>query len=199
MNCFERERLSQYANHLLTDQEAEQVAEHLSECPQCRGVVAEYQRLSTLLEEWKPAEPSPWFDARVCQAIESEKSHGGVARGLWGLGWTRGLALAGLAILIVSGIAWVRSRQHSVPKLSPLASKPANPVKVDDTPREVAKANPTKAAPPGARRATKPATVVAAPAAPSIEDNGTAVDDYDLVANFEILSELRKEANQVAD
>ena len=105
MSCFEREQLFGYANRLLDEKESAAVRAHLGECSRCREVVESYKRVDTVLDEWKNVEPSAWFDAHVRQAVTAQPARGRVWK-LWGMEWIRGVALATLAILTVSGVIW---------------------------------------------------------------------------------------------
>jgi len=69
--CMGKEEMFAYAHQLL-EADAERAArQHVAECAACRTVVEEYQSLHSLLDEWKPAEPSVWFDARVRAALRA--------------------------------------------------------------------------------------------------------------------------------
>jgi len=122
MKCLERAQLFAYAHQMLEAEVAERVRAHLDTCAACRATVAEYQRLETVLEEWKPAEPSPWFDARVRQAVKSLEAAPPKTR--WaGVRWGW-LATASVAVLVVA-VSVVAYRSRKVP--GPVAQVPTAP------------------------------------------------------------------------
>jgi len=111
MKCFERAHLFAYAQRMLEAREAAEVRTHLDACEVCRALVGEYERLETVLDEWKPTEPSPWFDARVRQAVkaqEAARASTAWMRLRWG--W---LATASLAVL-VAAVSLVTYRSHRI-------------------------------------------------------------------------------------
>ena len=199
MNCPELELLIRFAYRLLEKQEAAQVSAHLGGCPRCRDLVAGYQRLDAVMDEWKPAGPSPWFDTRVRLAVDREAVRGR-GRGFGGLGWAKGLALASLALLVVAGAAWMARRHHTVSNTSASSSRPPGPPKAAVTPPTIATLNPVSTEPATAKSPAKPESVVKPVTASSgVDQEGSTVDDDDLLANFEVLSELRKGPGQVAN
>jgi predicted anti-sigma-YlaC factor YlaD len=199
MNCLDHERLFSYAHRLLGEQEAAQVHAHLGECSLCREVVEHYERLDAVLEEWKPAGPSAWFDARVRQAVETQEARR-AARGFWGLGWVRGLALASLGVLVIAGVAWLTHRHRSVSTPSTQATQQPRQTTAAQAPAEVAKLNPRAVTPRQAEKPRKPAPELqSAGISPSEDEDARALDDYDLVADFDVLSELPKKGAGVAN
>jgi hypothetical protein len=199
MNCLDHERLFGYAHRLLGEQEVAQVRAHLAACLRCREAVERYESLDAVLEEWKPAEPSAWFDARVRQAVEAQGLRN-AARSLWGLGWVRGLALASLGVLVIAGVVWLTHRHRPVSTPSTLATQQPHQTATTQAPAEVAKLNPAPVAPRQAVKTRKPAPVAQSTAA-SLNDDEDALtlDDYDLLANFDVLSELPKRGGNVAN
>ncbi len=190
MKCFDREQLFSYASHLLEAREEEEIRAHLEECSGCRKVLAEYERLDAVLDEWKPAEPSPWFDARLRHALAEQDSKRS-AKPFWGLGWARVLALVSL-IAIVVGLLLVDHAQRSGNVQPQMARQAPAVQKVSpEQPREMAKSTPSPEVPhptaqtPGAQSAQAPSR-----AAASSDNDSLSLDDYDIVANFEALSEL---------
>jgi len=122
MKCLERAQLFAYAHQMLEAEVAERVRAHLDTCAVCRATVAEYQRLETVLDEWKPAEPSPWFDARVRHAVKSLEA--APPKTKWaGLRWGW-LATASVAVLVVT-VSVVTYRSRKVPgPVAPVATAP---------------------------------------------------------------------------
>jgi predicted anti-sigma-YlaC factor YlaD len=199
MNCLDREHLFGYVHRLLGEPEAAQVRAHLAACSRCREAVERCKLLDGVLEEWRPAEPSDWFDARVRQAVEAQEAHR-AARRLRSAEWMRGLALASLGVLVVAGVAWLTHRHRSVSAPSTLATQQPHQAAAARAPAEVAKLNPAPVAPRQAVKTRKPAPVAQSAAASLNDDEDVpTLDDYDLFANFDVLSELPKRGGQVAN
>jgi anti-sigma factor RsiW len=192
MKCLETERLISYAYRLTDEPEASQVRAHLGECPCCREIVKQHGRLDALLDEWKAAEPTPWFDARVRQAVETQQAR----RERWGFGgldWARGLALAALGILIIAGVVWFTQSHHGVSNLSGVATREPQQASGPQTPALVAKGqSPTAPAQTGVKPAQAVHGVKSADASSNEDNDAQALEDYDLAANFDLLSELPK-------
>jgi hypothetical protein len=199
MKCLDTEKLIRYVYHLTDEPAAAEVRAHLGECPHCRGIVEQHARLGALLDEWKVAEPSASFDARVRQAVEAQQARR-EAWGFGGLGWARGLALASLGALIIVGALWIMRGHHGKPN-SPLAAagQPQQPMG-SQTSASAMKPLPLSVA---ARSGLRPA-----PAAPELSSAGSAtkdnqealaLEDYDLAANFDLLSELPKGEQRVVN
>ena len=170
-NCFEREQLFAYALEMLEAQDKLEVRRHVAECARCRGVLEEYRQLDRVLDSWQQLEPSPWFDSRVRSKIatveESLPSLWG--RALAGLGWSRWMApaLVAMMVVVVSAVI-VERRPGLLPDSlthmtgSAKAGSPANARSQVST-QEMAE-----------ERAGGAATL----------------DDYDMLANFDVLFEL---------
>jgi anti-sigma factor RsiW len=194
MNCLEREKIFGFTHHLLDAQETDAARAHLERCAACRAVVEEYERLDGALKELKVPEPSPWFDARLRANLAAE-AEGGLW-GLWGfLQWRRWLLPAMIVAVIV--LAIVVSRQTPSPQ--PIAQKA--PAQVEQASRPA----PEKIRPAESAQVQKPA-VKAPQKKPALdreeiasEAGDSTIDDYDLMANFEVLSELAVKGNRVAN
>jgi anti-sigma factor RsiW len=201
MKCLETEKLISYAYRWIDEAAASEVRAHLGVCPRCREMVEEYGRLDALLGGWKATEPTSGFDARVRQALESQQARRS-AWGFWGWGWTRGLALASIGVLILAGVVWVSQSHHSVSDSPRVAMR---------APRRATGASAPTPAPvalPHEQAGTAHAGVRPVSAVPEIksatailnEDRDTqALEDYDLAANFDVLSELPKGEPRVAN
>ena len=122
MKCLETEKLISYAYRLMDEPAASEVRAHLGECPRCREIVEQHGRLDALLDEWKTAEPTPGFDARVRQAVEAQQARR-EAWGFWGWDWARGLALASLGVLIIAGVVWFTQSHRWVSNSSRVATR----------------------------------------------------------------------------
>ena len=179
MKCLERGKLFELAHQMLEPPEAEAVREHLSACETCRATLTEYQRLDGALDEWKAPAPSPWFDARLRAHLATEKEGG--FWGVWGFfewrRWVLPATIVALAVLAI--VVFLQSPRPPGPVVKQEA-RPTEAVR----PTEVAQAEK-----PAARPVERPA------AAPTerveVEDEGYfTVEDYDLIADFDVLSEL---------
>lgn len=53
-----------------------EVEEHLVACADCGARAAEFQRVSSLLDEYTAADPSPYFDARLRSRLATEPRPG---------------------------------------------------------------------------------------------------------------------------
>jgi len=199
MKCLETDKLISYAYHIADASAASEVRAHLEECPRCRGIVEQYSRLDGLLDEWKAAGPRPGFDVRVRQAVEAQPA-GGKAWGFWGWGWARGLAWASLAGLMMAGVVWYTYRHSRVPHNSVIATRQSHPAIGAQNPSAGTKI-PSSTAAPNAGLRLVPAVPPAAVAVASWNEDrdAQALEDYDLAANFDLLSELPKGASQVVN
>jgi hypothetical protein len=180
-DCFERARLMAYAAELLEPAERALVDAHLAAgCQACGAVVGEYRRLDSVLEEWKPVEPSPWFDARLRAAISSGESSKGTRR-FFGLGRIRWLAPALAAMLVVvASVVAVRRVRRADRAGSAIAQK-APPVA--PSPSQASQA--TAVAVPGGS-SVQPGSVGPG----SADAAAQAAEDDEMLANFDVLSEL---------
>ena len=161
-NCLSREVLFSYSHRLLEPREESGVREHVGRCAACKQTVLEFQQLDTVLDEWKPVVPSSWFDARVRAAVNSS---GGAPSGftLFGMRWAQVLAPACLAILVMA------------------ASLMISRVQPNRALRNAAQTNRTVKSP--AAQVEEELTLYKD--LPVLED-----EDYDMLANFDVLSEL---------
>ncbi|MGA3326766.1 MAG: zf-HC2 domain-containing protein [Terriglobia bacterium] len=199
MKCLDTEKLIRYAYRLTDESAASEVRAHLGECPHCRGIVEQHGRLDALLDEWKAADPSPGFDARVRQAVEAQKARR-EGRGFWGWEWARGLALASLGVLIVAGVVWFTRSHAWVSNSSSMATRQSPQASGPQTPGQVAKLpSPTVTARTGVKPAQAASANKPAGAFPNDDKDTQALEDYDLAANFDLLSELPKGERRVAN
>ena len=199
MKCLETERLISYAYRLIDEPAAREVRLHLEECPGCRAAVEQYLQLDGVLNEWTVAEPSPEFDARLRQALEAQ-SVGRTTWAFWSWQGARRLALVALVALVVAGAVWFAASHGK-----------------DLRPSLVAKHAPTHDGAPGT---PVPASVLHSPgvtldaqvrpahsAAPrqtaanslNEDQDAQALEDYDMAANFDLLSEIPRGDARVAN
>ena len=178
-NCLKRERIFALAQRMLSEREEEEAKAHVQRCENCRKALEGYRGLSTLLAEWQPAaEPSPWFDARVRAAVTSAQSKG-AARGFLGLRWNRWLALPALASLVlIIGVVTLRNGRW------PRAGGVRN-----DTAAVVVPAQHPKLALPASQAAQEL----------RMYQNLSVLEDYDMLADFDVIPELSKGSHKVAD
>jgi Putative zinc-finger len=171
--CVEREKIFALAQGMLSGRQERKVKAHVEGCADCRRVFEGYRRLDGLLEEWNPAvEPSPWFDARVRAAVASAEA-GRPSYGFFGLAWNRWLAAPVLAaLLVLAGIAVLRTSS-----LHPVVRSEAVPVS------------------PVTAQVKSPASG----AQSKIDENLSLLEDYDMLSSFDVISELPKGNNKVAD
>lgn len=193
MKCLETEKLIGYAYGLSDESAASQVRAHLRGCPRCREIVEEHGRLDAVLSEWKVAGPTPGFEARVRQAVEARRS----AWNFWSWQWTRGLAVASLGIMIVAGVALLRYNPGRL-------SRPPQSAK-----RLAQREGGARTLPPAANQHSPSAVAKnsahvlpeskSAGANLSDDKDAQALEDYDLAANFDLLSELPRTESRVAN
>ncbi len=192
MNCLDAETLSRYAYRLTDESEDSQVRAHLGECPRCRGLVEQHERLDAVLDEWKSADPTPGFDARMRQAVEAAQARR-ERWGLWGLGWARVLAAASVMVLVAAGTVWLTQRHY----------RNAHPMEVaarqpQQAPAQRISAPSAKVQKPDltAHADRRPAEIAhlgaAASDLSSDEQDGLGIEDYEVAANFDLLSEMPK-------
>jgi anti-sigma factor RsiW len=190
MNCMEREQLFAYVHRMLEGREGEDVRGHLEQCARCRTSVEELRKLDAVLAEWKPQEPSPWFEARVRAAVsaaQKEKTARPFFAQPWARLWVPALALV---VILIAALAMLRtpsSEQAPQPVAQKEQPQPAQPAATDSPeslPETLAQSNAT---------------------APSVEDELTLyqnlglLEDYELLADFAVLSELPTGEKQVAN
>ena len=192
MKCLDKERLIAYAYRLMDEPAASEVRVHVGQCPRCREIVEQYGRLDAVLSEWTTTEPTPEFDARVRQAAEAQRS-GRSAWGFWGPSWARGLALASLGALIIAGVAGVTHRHRRVSNPAQVAAQQHQRVDGPQSPAPVASLrSPGVTLPADARPAETAAEPESAGDSLNEDKDAQALEDYDLAANFDLLSEIPK-------
>ena len=144
--------------------------EHVEHCAACGQTVTEFQKLDTVLDEWRPVAPSDWFDARVRAAVAADVSAPSRFT-LFGLRWAQVLAPACLLLLVVAASLIVSRIRATKPSLT--ATRPI--VEPAKTP---------------AARVEEELTLYKD--LPVLED-----EDYEMLANFDVLSELPRGEKKV--
>jgi hypothetical protein len=194
MKCLEREQLFAHVNHLMEGPEVEAVRGHLAECAHCRAAVAKQERLHALLDEWEPREPPPWFNARVKAAIAAAEQHE-APKGFLAWPWARAVAAAvALLAVIIVGLLVFRTQGPQEPA-RPLAQKepPAvqQPAEIPQAPAPtVAQSQP--AAPPPDQETSAQDEI-------TMYENLGILEDYELLAGFDVLSEIPTGEKKVAN
>jgi len=178
-NCFQREQLFACAFQMLEAQAELEVRQHVAECAACRAVLGEYRQLDRILESWQPIAPLPWFDGRVRSAVVTTEES---LPSLWGrvltaLGWSRWLAPALIATMVVVSVVIVERRPGLLPSSLTHITGSAN---------EGSEAN----------TASQASTLEMAE---EKTEGTTTLDDYDMLANFDVLSELPKPGSKLVD
>lgn len=209
MKCLEREQLFASAHGMLEPREEAGVRTHVADCRRCREIIEAYRKLDAALDEWKPAEPSAWFDARL-RATLAVEGEGGIGRALTTLQWARWLVPAALLALVVFSIVLVRqSRRIPQPVARQEATRPVQPAPAPqaEQPAQVRSQSPSarQLQPPVTAQTKSPSaappqtTVMPEEDELSLYENLQVLEDYDLLANFEILSELPGGGKKVAN
>jgi anti-sigma factor RsiW len=173
MKCHDREKLFLFVHEMLEPGEADRVRRHVAGCTECARTAEEYHRLDATLDYWNTAEPSPWFDAKVrTRVAASEKKNSGF------LGFVRVRALtAGVAAIVLILGALVVFNHQGVVENQQSASTQQQPVATSAQPE----------VPPTTEAARQP---LPAEEQLKMDENLSLLEDYEVVANFDALSEL---------
>jgi hypothetical protein len=182
MKCFDREQLFAVANHLAAPQEEEAVRSHVAGCAACRVMLAEYQQLNLTLDEWKVADPSPWFDARVRRALDANEAQTSAG------GWREFFRMRALApallvmVMVVGSLLYVRSHSRQEQPTPKIAQSAAS-----------TEVTPQPSAGSGVNAESREEDEV------TLYENLSTLEDYDMLANFDVLSELPQGAPKVVN
>jgi anti-sigma factor RsiW len=198
MKCLDTEKLIGYAYRLTDEAAAAQVRAHLAECPRCREIVEQHGRLDAVLSAWKVAEPSPGFEARVRHAVDAQQARREAA---WfrGWQWARGMVLVSVSVLVFAGGVWYISHAGGVHSPQ-VATRPPQQLMGPQNPAQSAQVHsPATPAPAGKRVVQAGAEGKLVVVAVSEDKDTQALEDYDLAANFDLLSELPKRDQRVAN
>jgi len=171
MKCHDREKLFLFVHQMLAPQQAERVRRHLAGCAPCARAAEEYRSLDAALDGWTVPEPSPWFDAKVRARVAGSAQKD---PGFFGFARLR-MLVAGLAAVVLIVAAVVVFHHHPVVENHQPAAGQQQP----------------EAAAPQASPATE---AVRRPLPPEeqlkMDENLSLLEDYDVVSNFDALSEL---------
>jgi len=199
MKCLDTDKLVGYAYRLLDDAAASQVRAHVRECGRCREIVEQHLRLDAALNEWTVPEPTPAFDARVRQAVEAQAARH-AAGSLWGWQWTRGLVLASIGVLVVAGVASFIHRHNAVSTPPPVLARQPQPVREPQAPPLTANVHSSTVPAHASQNLAHAMPESQSKGVVLMEDkDAQALEDYDLAANFDLLSELPKGEPRVSN
>ena len=173
MKCQGREKLFLFAQRMMDPEEAERIRWHVANCADCARVVEEYRKLDFALDDWSVAEPSPWFDAKVRARVAANDQKKSV---FWGFGRVRALA-AGVAAVVLILTAVVVFNHQKVAEINQPLSSQAQPVTI----------TPGKRVPDTTEAVRQP---LPAEEQLKMDENLSVLEDYQVVANFDALSEL---------
>lgn len=126
--CMGKEDLFAYANHLLETEAERGVRAHLGGCAACRAMVAEYQTLDALLDEWKPASPSAWFDARVRAAVAAQPRR----FAFFGFRWAQVMAMACVVLMVTAASLMISRRSVQLERNEQAAANITAKAKVEE-------------------------------------------------------------------
>ena len=170
--CPEKEKLFSYVHQMLERDDELEVRSHVGQCRMCEQITNEFQEFDSVLGEWKPVEPSAFFDARLkAKVATAATEQSGFP--FFGLRRAQLLAPAFTVLLVVAATLIVfRTRSSytsrpSVPSVVQTANIPAAKVEDELTMYENL---------------------------PVLED-----EDYDMLAHFDILSEVPHGAKKIAN
>jgi hypothetical protein len=123
MHGIEPEELMAYLDGELDAQRAAEAARHMAECPECKSVAADIERVSRKLLEWQIEEPGPGVERTIVAARPMDR-----VRPVWrrGVPWLAGLAAAGMLLFVLvpsgrrddAGISFDRSQSAAAPSLA---------------------------------------------------------------------------------
>lgn len=110
MTCERMEQeLIAYLDGRAAAAQRREVEEHLAVCAECGARAAEFRRVSSLLDEYPAADPSPYFDARLRSRLAGEPRPG------W---WSRWIPQPRLALATAALFAlglWVAALPPNAP------------------------------------------------------------------------------------
>jgi anti-sigma factor RsiW len=174
MECLNRNKIFAFAHRMVSPNEEVEVGEHMEKCAACRKTADEYRSLEAVLDEWKPAKPTPEFDAHVRGAIA--RAAPALRGGLFGLGWKR-IAPALSILVVLLSVVVVRERgRHArtttAPTVATPGPQPVPPAQIE-TPDEQAESELT------------------------MYQNLSVLEDYDMLRDFDVLSEMPRGGKKI--
>lgn len=189
--CIEREQLFAFAKHLLGGEDENDVRAHLAECFECRSIIAQYERVDAVLDEWPAIDPSPGFEARVRAAVarwqELSAQESAALSPFFGWRWSQALASACLVALLAAASFWIFQGQRSHTSWLATRRAPAQAIGRGEVRQ------------PPAERLEARAPVQPGEVEISLCQNLAVLEDYDMLANFDVLSELPRGNKKIAN
>jgi Putative zinc-finger len=173
MKCQSREKLFLFAQQMMDPEETDRVRRHVAGCAECARAVEEFGKLDSALDDWAVAEPSPWFDAKVRARVAAT---GQKKSGFFGFGRLRALAVGVAVIVLILAAVVVFNHQKVAENNQPLSSL-ERPVTITHGQRVPQLTD-------AQRRPLPPEEQL------KMDENLSVLEDYEVVANFDALSEL---------
>ena len=166
MTCQEIEsRAISYMDGRLSPQERETMAQHFQSCPACAERMQGFVHVSDLLGGWEDIQPSPGFHARLEQRIQETAS-----AGWWESFWSRLLPVPAPSPVFATVLMVVLLVSVVLVRYSP-------------APQETfARQQPAATASAGSQGVDELA----------LSQNLALLEDWEIVANFEVLQELKR-------
>jgi anti-sigma factor RsiW len=172
-----------YADGRLAEAERRRLETHLGACANCRERLEELRGVLGVLNEWKAAEPSPAFDARLRARLAEEPETTA------SFDWLRPAYGGALAVAVLVLAAALLDRW------APIGEAPTPPV---------AQVQPTPTVPPARPQTTAPAQ----PKTPTVTtdandtlavlENPAVLDNFEMIEQFDALFEAQqKEAKKL--
>ena len=173
MKCNDREKLFLLVNDMLEADEADRMRWHIASCGECARAAEEFRRLDSVLDDWNTAEPSPWFDTRVRARVAAS---GRKNSGFFGFGRAWVLAARVTALILILVAVVVFNHRGVVENQQPT----------------IARHLPTATTAPSQNQPPTEALSQPLPAEEQVkmDENLSLLEDYEVVANFDALSEL---------
>lgn len=178
MKCNNREKLFLFVHQMLEPDEADRMRQHLAACGECARAAEEYRRLDSALDDWNTAEPSPWFDSKVRARVAASEN-----RNYWFFGFDRLRALAaGMAVVALILVAVVVLNHQKVAEINQPAGSQQQVVATSAQVQPLEKTEALKKPLPPEEQL-------------KMDENLSLLEDYEVVANFDALSELPQANN----
>jgi hypothetical protein len=178
MKCHDRKKLFLFVQQMLEPGEADRVRRHVAGCAECAHVAEEYRQLDAALDDWRTAEPSPWFDAKVRARVPASERKNSR---FFGFGKARALA-AGVAAMVLILAVVVVFNHRKVAEINQPPSSQQQSIATAATPQ----------VPAATGAAQQP---LLAEEQLKMDENLSLLEDYEVVANFDALSELPQANN----
>ena len=173
MKCTNREKVFLHLHQMLEPDAADRMRQHVASCDECALAAEGYRRLDSALDDWNTAEPSPWFDAKVRARVATSENQNS---GFFGFGKGRTL-VAGVAAVVLILVAAVVFNRPKVAEINHPVSTHQQSVAASALPQVSEKTEALKKPLPPEEQL-------------KMDENLSLLEDYEVVANFDALSEL---------